>query len=56
MGVALFVAGFAIAPTLIATMTAVEQTVPARGSPRASRSCTPGWRPGSRPARPSPAW
>jgi MFS family permease len=28
MGVALFVAGFAIAPTLIATMTAVEQTVP----------------------------
>jgi MFS family permease len=28
MGIALFVAGFAIAPTLIATMTAVEQTVP----------------------------
>jgi hypothetical protein len=29
MGVALFVAGFAIAPTLIATMSAVEQGVPA---------------------------
>ena len=29
MGVALFVAGFAIAPTLIATNTAIEQTVPA---------------------------
>jgi MFS family permease len=29
MGIALFVAGFAIAPTLIATNTAVEQTVPA---------------------------
>jgi Major Facilitator Superfamily len=28
MGIALFVAGFAIAPTLIATLTAVEQTVP----------------------------
>lgn len=28
MGIALFVAGFAIAPTLIATMTAVEQGVP----------------------------
>jgi predicted MFS family arabinose efflux permease len=28
MGIALFVAGLAIAPTLIATMTAVEQTVP----------------------------
>jgi predicted MFS family arabinose efflux permease len=29
MGLALFVAGFAIAPTLIACMSAVEQTVPA---------------------------
>jgi predicted MFS family arabinose efflux permease len=28
MGVALFVAGFAIAPTLIAAMTTIEQTVP----------------------------
>jgi predicted MFS family arabinose efflux permease len=28
MGAALFVAGFAIAPTLIASMTAIEQTVP----------------------------
>lgn len=56
MGVALFLAGFAIAPSLIATLSLVEQSVPAARLTEGMAFVHTGLAAGLAPAPPSAAW